>query len=378
MEKTAKIFSSALCGVIALAAAVIGGFYAALPAGICVDSSETLATGSLGGAELRTTGGECGFYVGAIPIKTADITQKERPRLIPCGTPFGIKLRSEGVMVVAVTENSPAAKSGIKKGDIINEINGKEVRCNSDVTAALTESTDILLSRADSEMVISCCPESDPDSGCLKIGAWVRDSAAGIGTMTFCDPKTGCFGGLGHPVSDVTTGDPVPLASGEITEADIYDIIKGEQGCAGELCGALYSDRTTGKLSANTSVGVFGKLSEIPSGEAIPVAFRQEVKPGRAYILSTISGTSPRAYSIERERINLFGMNGSKGMVIRITDPELLNEAGGIVRGMSGSPIIQDGKLVGAVTHVLVNDPERGYAVFAETMLEQMETEGIS
>lgn len=372
MEKTAKKISSVLCGAITLAAAVISGFYTALPASVSADITQPCASGGFSGAQLREKDGEWGYYVGAIPIKTADITRKERPSLIPCGTPFGIKLRSEGVMVVAVTEGSPAAEGGIKKGDIITRINGEKVHCNDDVTAALTNQSEILLKRGDSELSLTCCPNRDEDTGCLKMGAWVRDSAAGIGTMTFCDPETGTFGGLGHAVSDITTGALVPLASGEITAADIYDIVRGEQGAAGELCGALFPEEITGRLSANTPVGVFGTLSELPQGEAVPVAFRQEVKTGSAYILATLDGKEPKAYSIEIERVNLLGINSSKGMVIRITDPELLAEAGGIVRGMSGSPIIQNGMLVGAVTHVLVNDPERGYAVFAETMLEQM------
>lgn len=375
MEKTAKIFSSALCGALMLSAAIITYYYAALPAGISTDSSAECASGSFSGAEIRECGGECGYFFGAIPIKKAQTVEQERPMLIPCGTPFGIKLRSEGVMVIAVTEGSPAAQSGLKKGDIITEVNGEKISTSEELSACLLSESSLLVSRGDSSLSVSCSPKCDPDSGCLKIGAWVRDSAAGIGTMTFCDPETGKFGGLGHAVSDVTTGDLVPLASGEITRADIYDIVKGEQGAAGELCGALYPDSKTGELSANTPVGVFGTLCDIPDSEPIPVAFRQEVKTGPAYILATISGTAPRAYSIEIERINLLGINGSKGMVIKITDPELLEEAGGIVRGMSGSPIIQDGMLVGAVTHVLVNDPQRGYAVFAESMIEQMNSD---
>ncbi len=357
MVKTAKLISSAMCGALAITAALTGCFQAALPA-------ETSAVQSIISSDITQNDSSA--------KATLQGQAKERPMLIPCGTPFGIKLRSDGVMVVAVTENSPADACGIRKGDIITSVNGSEVHCNEDITAALLPESTLLLRRGASEMSLEITPSSDPDSGESRIGAWVRDSAAGIGTMTFCDPSTGSFAGLGHAVSDATTGDPVPLASGEITEADIYDIVRSVQGTAGELCGALCPNSTTGVLNANTSVGVFGTLCEPYEGEAIPMAFRQEVHSGSAYILSTISGTAPRAYSIEIERINLLGLNGSKGMVIRITDPDLLTKTGGIVRGMSGSPIIQDGRLVGAITHVLVNDPQRGYAVFAESMLDRM------
>ena len=274
-------------------------------------------------------------------------------------------------MVVAVRDGSPAAEAGLKKGDVILGINGEDICTDEELSAALLPENTIRLRRGDSELCLDCAACGSGDGG-RKIGAWVRDSAAGIGTLTFYDPESGKFGGLGHSVSDATTGETVPLLSGEITSADIYDIVRGSEGEAGELCGALLPDSVKGQLSANTSVGVFGELNETPCGSAIPAAFRQEVKTGSAYILTTVSGTTPKKYSIEIERINLLGLGGSKSMLIRITDPELIEQTGGIVRGMSGSPIIQDGKLVGAVTHVLVNDPERGYAVFAQSMLEEM------
>lgn len=378
MERTANIFSRSLLACIIAAAAVIGYFYAALPAVITVDNSacsfsaaaEASST-AFSAAELRESGGTYSYYVGALPIKEAAAVPAKRPMLVPCGTPFGIKLKAEGVMVVAVRDGSPAAEAGLKKGDVILGINGEDICTDEELSAALLPENTIRLRRGDSELCLDCAACGSGDGG-RKIGAWVRDSAAGIGTLTFYDPESGKFGGLGHSVSDATTGETVPLLSGEITSADIYDIVRGSEGEAGELCGALLPDSVKGQLSANTSVGVFGELNETPCGSAIPAAFRQEVKTGSAYILTTVSGTTPKKYSIEIERINLLGLGGSKSMLIRITDPELIEQTGGIVRGMSGSPIIQDGKLVGAVTHVLVNDPERGYAVFAQSMLEEM------
>lgn len=377
MERTANIFSRSLLACIIAAAAVIGYFYAALPAVITVETGSSFSAAAeasstaFSAAELRESGGTYSYYVGALPIKEAAAVPAKRPMLVPCGTPFGIKLKAEGVMVIAVRDGSPAAEAGLKKGDVILGINGEDICTDEELSAALLPENTIRLRRGDSELCLDCAACGSEDGG-RKIGAWVRDSAAGIGTLTFYDPESGKFGGLGHSVSDATTGETVPLLSGEITSADIYDIVRGSEGEAGELCGALLPDSVKGQLSANTSVGVFGELNEIPCGNAIPVAFRQEVKTGSAYILTTVSGTTPKKYSIEIERINLLGLGGSKSMLIRITDPELIEQTGGIVRGMSGSPIIQDGKLVGAVTHVLVNDPERGYAVFAQSMLEEM------
>ncbi len=369
MEKTVKIISGAVCAVLVSAALLISFYHAALPVNISTDGN---VSGGFSLAVLRPIGGGAGYYVGAIPIKSAETDKTERPSVIPCGTPFGIKLRANGVMVISVSRSSPAEKCGLKSGDIITSVNKTPVYTNTDIETALQsspETAELTFKRGDSEISVSATP--DRRDGYLRIGAWVRDSAAGIGTLTFCCPENGVFGGLGHAVSDVTTKEALPFRAGEITDADIYGIVKGEKGCAGELCGALLPG-TMGTLLANTPVGVFGKLDALPQADCIPIAFRQEVHTGAASILTTISGSTPREYSIEIERVNLFDMTGSKSMVIRITDKRLLDETGGIVRGMSGSPIIQDGRLVGAVTHVLVNDPERGYAVFAESMLEEL------
>lgn len=294
--------------------------------------------------------------------------------VVPGGMPFGIKIRSNGVMVISVTENSPAARAGIKTADIISIVNEIPVSTNAELAAAIQtrSETTILLRRGDAEILVTLTPVSE--NGFLKIGAFVRDSAAGIGTLTFCEPETRVFGGLGHSVSDVTTGSAVPLGSGEITSAEIYDVVKGKEGSPGELCGIILSDDNIGEISSNTGVGVFGTLSEDNAGsfgEPLPVAYRREVETGAASILTTADGGAPREYSIEIERMNLLDMNGSKAMVIHITDEDLLSQTGGIVRGMSGSPILQNGMLVGAVTHVFLNDPTRGYGVFADTMLSQ-------
>lgn len=367
-----KLFSGASTAIALCVAVLFGIFRAALPGVINFSPDCKLSECGFGGTTLLRTADGYAYYFGNIPIKTANTVLKERQNVILCGTPFGIKIKSDGVMVVKTSEQSPAKDAGIREGDVIISVNGENVRTNSDISRAVQlcqDSTSVVLEREDREMCFEFKPKRE--DGCLKIGVFVRDSAAGVGTLTFIDPKTKTFGGLGHSVSDVTTGDTIPLGSGEITRAEIFGIVKGKSGSAGELCGLIFPGSETGKLTKNTESGVFGEYSGEISGDIYPTAFRQEVKAGPAQILTTIDTNAPKAYSIEIERINLLDLDGSKSMVIKITDPELLEKTGGIVRGMSGSPIIQDGKFAGAVTHVLVNDPTRGYAVFAENMLAQ-------
>lgn len=374
MEKAGKIISGLLCWAIAAAACVLGFYYAVLPGTLYAETCGAVS-GKVCGAEIvERAGGECVYSVGGMNIKPVALERRERRMLVPGGQPFGIKLRTDGVMVVSVNGGSPADKSGIKPGDVIVSVNNIDVETNSDISEAVQQvpgECRLIIRRGDSEKCLGVPPECV--NGTYRIGAWVRDSAAGIGTLTFFDPKTGEFAGLGHPVSDVTTGKLMPLSSGEATTAEIYSTIKGKNGETGELCGEL-RESVIGSLDKNTPVGVFGTLSGEADGTAIPMAFRQEVQCGPASILSTIEGCEPQEYSIEIEKINICASGGTKSMVIRVTDKRLLDSAGGIVRGMSGSPIIQNGMLAGAVTHVFVNDPTRGYAVFAESMVEEIDS----
>lgn len=389
-----KIISGALSAAFAGFAAIYGYLYAVLPLNISVETGGRLENVGFSPAVIRETENGAEYFLGNIPIKRAEVKQQERRYVVASGKPFGIRILSDGVMVIGAAEGSPAKSAGLREGDVIISVNGERVCSNEELAEAIRQSgerAELVYKRGESSVSVSVATMLS--DGVPKIGAWVRDSAAGIGTLTFVEPSTGIFGGLGHAVSDATTGEPVPFGRGEITAADIYDIIPGEKGSAGELCGAMLP-KQVGELSGNTAAGVFGRLSEEyfdeycgkqdgeysaavvtkASAQAIPAAFRQEVKPGAATILTTIDGNEPREYSIEIERINLADLNGPKGMLIKITDPELLKKTGGIVRGMSGSPIIQNGRLAGAITHVLVGDPARGYAVFAESMLEKQLT----
>lgn len=326
--------------------------------------------------------------LGLIPIKVVNIFPVETPVLVPCGEPFGIKLLTDGVIVVEVssfeTENgfiSPGENCGLKSGDIIKSIDGIEVSSNEDVEDIISSSGGKALKvcavRSEREFTTWLYPQISSIDNKYRAGIWVRDSSAGIGTMTFYDPETKQFGGLGHPVCDIDTGELMPLNSGEVVKVSISGVKKGKSGSPGELMGGFISSFSIGTLTDNTSVGLFGTLDDFSGGsEALPLGMSSEIKTGKAYIYTTISGTRPQKYEIAIEKIDRSGSEDSRDMAIRVTDERLLRESGGIVQGMSGSPIIQDGKIVGAVTHVFINNPTKGYAIFADTMYEQMKQAG--
>lgn len=317
-----------------------------------------------------------------IPIKTVSVKVVQEKLLVPCGTPFGIKLFTNGVMVVGVADIesvgkmiNPAAVAGVKVGDIITEVNGKAVTQNSQVAKLIESSAgapvELSIIRNEETLTATLTPILSDVDGSYKGGLWVRDSTAGIGTVTFYDPSNGAFGGLGHGICDVDTNELMPLRNGDVVSVTISGIVKGQKGRAGELRGYFNNDFPVGQLQANSEGGVYGTLNSSPvSTEAIPLAVKQEVKTGAAQIYTTVDGTTPRPYGIEIESINYHDGTKTKNLVVKVTDPDLLSKTGGIVQGMSGSPIVQNGKLVGAVTHVFVNDPTRGYGILAENMLE--------
>ncbi|MEG1760348.1 MAG: SpoIVB peptidase [Hydrogenoanaerobacterium sp.] len=319
-------------------------------------------------------------FLGVIPLKEVTVELVEKQMVAACGTPFGIKMFTEGVMVVglsdldtAVGSVNPAKDAGIRTGDVITRIGGKEVYSNEQVGEIVSASggkpLKVLLKRKNTPTTVLLTPAKGSVDGCYKAGMWVRDSSAGIGTMTFYDPVSGVFGGLGHAVCDVDTGEILPLMSGEAVSVDITGCIKGETGKPGELQGSFYNERKLGSLYLNTQTGVYGTLNkELTPPKLYEISMRQEVKASKATILTTLYGNLPREYDIMIEKVSFTDGNPTKNMVIRVTDPELLAKTGGIIQGMSGSPILQDGKLVGAVTHVFVNDPTRGFGIFAENM----------
>ena len=317
---------------------------------------------------------------GVIPIKEVNVQEVNRPVLVPGGNPFGIKILTDGVMVIGLGDVqssggtvSPAVEAGIKMGDVLISVDGKKVMTNSDIKKIVANSdgknVDIELKRNSQEIEVILKPAFSINDGSYKAGMYVRDSTAGIGTITFYDPQTGAFGGLGHPVCDVDTGEIMPLSSGDVVNVSINGFNKGISGTPGELIGSFSSITSIGSIKINNQSGVFGSLKTAPNfSSPMPMAMRQEIQVGDATILTTINGSEPKEYKIKIEKIDLKDNDKSKNLILRITDPELLDKTGGIVQGMSGSPILQNGKIVGAVTHVFVNDPMKGYGIFCDTM----------
>ena len=302
--------------------------------------------------------------------------------VVPMGRAVGIKLFSDGVLVVGLSdvsgaggESSPARSCGLRQGDIITHINDTQVDTIEEVRAVLQKlEGDQMSIRAirDEEQVQFTAQATACTDGTYRLGAWIRDSMAGIGTMTFYEPSTGLFGALGHGINDVDTALLMPLESGAILSASVSDVKKGAAGDPGELHGTFQTDRDLGELWANTPGGIFGTLADtslVSTDQAVPVALRSQVKVGPATILSNIAGEEVKSYDVEIVRVYPAGSHDTRDLMVKVTDPELLEATGGIVQGMSGSPILQDGRLVGAVTHVLVNDPTQGYGILAETML---------
>ncbi|MGN0621859.1 MAG: SpoIVB peptidase [Porcipelethomonas sp.] len=318
---------------------------------------------------------------GVIPVKNVELHTVDTPVLVPGGDPFGIKLLMDGVMVIGTGEvkckdgmASPANDCGIEKGDVILTIDGQEITSNADIQDAISasdgEPVEIKYMRNEKVNTVSLTPVFSLKDSSYKAGMWVRDSTAGVGTVTFYEPGTGRFGGLGHPVCDTDTGEIVPISSGEAVDVQINGVIPGTEGSPGELRGSFISDRSSGVIYFNNKYGVYGEMLKPVSGEnAIPMGLKQEVRTGPAEIYTTINDKGPQKFQISIEKINQKNSD-TKNMVIRVTDQELLSETGGIVQGMSGSPIIQNGKLIGAVTHVFVSDPTMGYAIFCENMYE--------
>nr|WP_325239298.1 SpoIVB peptidase S55 domain-containing protein [uncultured Oscillibacter sp.] len=285
---------------------------------------------------------------GAMPVKAA-----EARMLVPVGHTVGIKLFSRGVVVVKLTEGgTPARECGLRTGDVIVKCGGDAVTSTEQFQSLLQKSggsaADLQIDRDGGQMTLSVEP-SQNDQGVYCIGAWVRDSMAGIGTMTYYDPATGAFGALGHGVTDTDTALLMPFSNGSILPSTVKAVKKGEAGSAGELRGDFDLTRDLGPLYANTGSGIFGKLDSAPeAGTALPTG---TALPGPATVLANVRGDEVREYDIEILKV-ASGSSGGRDLVLSVTDPALLETTGGIVQGMSGSPILQNGRLVGAVTHV--------------------------
>ena len=293
--------------------------------------------------------------------------------LVPVGHTIGIKLFARGVLVVKLTDGgTPAKECGLQTGDVIVKCGGVSVTSSEQFQSLLQKNgdsaMDLQVRRAGDSMTLSVEPEQN-DKGVYCIGAWIRDSMAGIGTMTYYDPATGDFGALGHGITDTDTALLMPFSNGSILPSTVKAVKRGETGSAGELRGDFDLDTSLGDLYANTESGIFGTLAVSDYApacqDAVPIG---EAVPGPAVIRSNVEGDAVEEYEIEILKVVSVTSDG-RDLVISVTDPKLLKATGGIVQGMSGSPILQNGKLVGAVTHVLLNDPTKGYGILIENML---------
>ncbi|MBO4886044.1 MAG: SpoIVB peptidase [Clostridia bacterium] len=321
--------------------------------------------------------------LGILPLRTVDVSVDGARTVAPGGQSVGIALATQGVVVVGLSDPGgsipgPARLAGVKPGDVISAVDGAPLENAEALTRRVADGAPLSLTlrRGGQVSTIDVTPTADA-GGAYRLGLWVRDSTAGIGTMTFYDPETSGYGALGHAVTDPDTGITLPVRRGDLMESAVTAIEPGKKGEPGELVGHFTPEsRVLGSILANTPLGIYGELSEPLTNElfpgGVPVMSSGEVRPGPAQLLTTLDDGGVRAYDCEIVKLT-GSTNAERSFVLRVTDPELLRRTGGIVQGMSGSPVLQEGRLAGAVTHVFVSDPTRGYGVFIENMIETME-----
>lgn len=352
--------------------AVLGWLWHSLPAEILLEPGQTLTLPRFAYVQpLRTAGSRnaastqaAGSYQatlsigGWLPVKTVRALVETRPVVTVCGTPFGVKMFSEGALIVGFSDlntpdgtANPAKKAGLRLGDRVVRMDDTLTETNDAVHAALETAAgapvQVVYIRNGEQFQTRLTPVWDSTAGQWRAGMWVRDSSAGVGTMTFVDNAAGVFAGLGHPISDSDTGESVALRSGEIVPCQIVGCTSGTVGSPGELKGRFLSTHALGSICINSKTGVYGRTRAAFSGPELEMAFAQEVVPGDAEIWTTVDGEVPKAYRIRIEKVN--DADPHRNMILRVTDRQLLAKTGGIVQGMSGSPILQNGRLVGAV-----------------------------
>lgn len=393
MKKAIRIFDVILFFICVVIFGVIIWGNAALPSGVVTydGNSEPLAkvftytgksTSLAVDKQTATPRRENLKLFGIIPVKEVTVTEKAEQKVMVSGEVFGIKLYTDGVIVVGIQEvqtdsgkKSPSGSAGIEVGDIIVAIDGENVYTSDQVQSILGAnnggSFEVKIKRGERYRDYTVTPVYCEREGCYKAGMWVRDSTAGIGTITFYNKQSGIFAALGHQINDIDTKEIMPMLDGEAVKATVSKIEKSTRGTTGSLeCN--FTNQTLGKLLSNTDCGIYGAYAEVSEcAKEYPVAAIQEVKKGKATLISTVEKGQPKEYEIEITHIGFNENNREKNMIVKVTDKDLIDKTGGIVQGMSGSPIIQNGKLVGALTHVIVGNPQKGYAVFAQTMAEE-------
>lgn len=326
----------------------------------------------------RTTAFVLAFamFITGVPVSAS----AESSTVILGGQPFGVKFYNDGVMVIELEEFfngshyvCPAKEGGLQVDDVIKKVNGIEIKTNEDLQETATgcggKGMSFIIERDGKELCKTVKPQANT-VGTYLLGAWVRDSCAGIGTVTYYNPDDNYFAALGHGICDRDTGAMMPLGEAEIVGASISSVEKSSTGKAGSLNG-YFNDKTLGTVTTNTINGIYGTIidNSYLSGDRFEIAEFDEIQTGDAQIITTISGDRPESYDLKITSIRNDDPRNNENFVIKVTDKRLLDECGGIVQGMSGSPIVQNGKLIGAVTHVFLNNPEEGYGVAAQFMV---------
>ena len=325
---------------------------------------------------------------GLLPLREVDIKVSDDLRLYPGGQAVGVALHTKGVLVVGTSDltgaNSPARLAGIKPGDVIMKADGRTIESTDDLTEIVSAygatPLPLTIQRGENTLSLTLHAKRDGQSGEYRIGAWVRDSTAGVGTMSFYgEVENGQgirYGALGHAITDADTQQVLHVGAGEIMLADVVDVRKGQSGYPGELKGSFLREaRVLGGITRNNIYGIYGGLTTLPEHpiypDGLPIGRRDAVHEGPATILCTVDAQGMKEYDVQITQVTRQSAPAQRSMVLKITDEELLEKTGGIVQGMSGSPIIQDGRLIGAVTHVFVNDPTMGYGLYVEWMLNE-------
>ncbi len=320
---------------------------------------------------------------GKFKVKDMTVNVIPNTKVIPVGKAIGMKLYTDGVLVVGMSEingKKPYENTGIQEGDRIIEINNEKVDSTDELIETVNKSNGKQIAvkyKRNEDIITTSIEPAKTDDDQYKLGLWVRDAAAGVGTMTFYEPSSGMFAALGHGITDIDTSDLIQIANGELVTTNILSIVKGEKGAPGEIRGTIENGVSFGNIYKNTKYGVYGNVLnksrlELNSAEEMEVALRNEIKTGKAQILCELQDGKIERYEIEIQKLFINNNEDNKSMVIKVTDKKLIEKTGGIIQGMSGAPIIQNGKFVGAVTHVLVNDPTIGYGVFADIMIKQL------
>jgi len=320
----------------------------------------------------------------AVQVSSAQADTLQGRMLIPGGQAVGVALKTRGVLVVS-RGGREEVKSPLRVGDVILAVQGKTISGTKELSecvgGAQDDSVALSVLRGDKVLQLRAPVPVSSTDGRRRLGVWVRDSTAGVGTLSYIDPGTQAYGALGHAIVDADTGDMLSVKDGAILQADVVGVVKGESGRAGELRGSfLKEDRQIGTLERNSTYGIYGTMDMMPEQmlypQGLPAASRDEAHEGAAQILSTVDEGGPQAYDVEILRCFDQNKPSQKGMILRVADERLLEKTGGIVQGMSGSPIIQDGKIIGALTHVYLSDPTQGYGMYIEWMLEQSDVLG--